>query len=685
MPLNGDEFAVFTNDIVLSRSAAGRRSAQFLDYLVQLVNVDYISGRVDLNVWYTGGGLHNNSGVYSKYPEFADTVTLNLNEMGIASRNNVKRIPAGGGNLGLDDGAWFVYVQAVGAPIPGDPSRETVSLLVGRALGGAAAPMYDGNNNPNTAAPTPWYLKRFYVDGHEYNVTALITAPVAGGDIGFKAITIRTPVPKEGDRVNSPLSQVLQGYLQGTQFGVDTRLMYVMPPFNQEHTIREDIRRIEPADFARVPTQGDPARCLGIWRGVGPLQPRLNAEAREPRFAFELRELPFQRPPTASAVWSVEQYNTLPDQFTDIGLPQGQYYLLTSDWRTDLGRFAYSGCQATYDTQNELAQILPIPAANAGSNTYYQAAPWGPMRFQFWYLPEDNRDIYVNPAPALPIEGKVTLQGQPDGTVQVSAGPVQGQTDAAGKFTILAPPGVQQVTANQPGYLSVEAKSVLNNPSATLPSIVLPGGDAYSDNAIGIFDLVLVAANYGLTVPPADPRADLNHNGRVDLPDLVLVGNNFGLTGPINWLTGAPFAEAAKRASTPVGAPKVSVAAPAKVKAGETFEAVVRVQGAAGLSGAEVALAYNPSQLELLGADNNPARLGNLFDPNASFVARNTADVAAGEVRVVATPLHDARPMPNDEVLFTVRFRARTDSLTQFKVTRADFVDAAGGLWVATP
>jgi hypothetical protein len=38
----------------------------------------------------------------------------------------------------------------------------------------------------------PWFLKRFYVDGHEYNVVGIGTC--AGG--AFQSITLRAPIPK---------------------------------------------------------------------------------------------------------------------------------------------------------------------------------------------------------------------------------------------------------------------------------------------------------------------------------------------------------------------------------------------------------------------------------------------------------------------------------------------------------
>ena len=205
----------------------------------------------------------------------------------------------------------------------------------------------------------PWYLKRFFVDGHEYNVTALLTGPTTGGNNLFKSITLRTPSPKRCDFVNYEDSLVLQGYYQPAryQFGEDTNILDVAPPFNAQHTIREDIVRRTPPQFA-VST-GFQASCIGAVVGpVDPLTVTINDEAREPRFFGELKEMFYEtltNGAPSTPLWSTEQFNTLPDQFTELGLPSGQLHLLTSSWQSKIGRLAYKGCDAITDTQDELA------------------------------------------------------------------------------------------------------------------------------------------------------------------------------------------------------------------------------------------------------------------------------------------------------------------------------------------
>jgi hypothetical protein len=55
-------------------------------------------------------------------------------------------------------------------------------------------------------------------------------------------------------------------------------------------------------------------------------------------------------------------------------------------------------------------------------------------------------------------------------------------------------------------------------------------GDLNLDGTVDIFDLVLVAQNFGMT-SGFDSRADANSDGHVDIFDLVIVAQNFGRTG----------------------------------------------------------------------------------------------------------------------------------------------------------
>jgi len=90
---------------------------------------------------------------------------------------------------------------------------------------------------PNTG-PNPWYTKRFYVDGHEYNTVAVYTqgstTPIvsnAGGGsavVGtipsdpstFGFITLRSPTPKLNNVVNAQFSVIQDAYQPAEGLGM---------------------------------------------------------------------------------------------------------------------------------------------------------------------------------------------------------------------------------------------------------------------------------------------------------------------------------------------------------------------------------------------------------------------------------------------------------------------------------
>ncbi|MFN8497822.1 MAG: hypothetical protein U0641_08200 [Anaerolineae bacterium] len=492
-PMNGNEVVIFRTDgLDLGRNA----SAQFLDYLVTLTNIDYTSGRADLQIWYTGGGLHprndpnsNTCSDYSKYPDLVATVTIPLRGMAIVNRNSVRILPPGTNNYGSTDGAWFVWVQGVYAPIPGQPQSERATLVLGRALGAAGAPIDNGFGVHSFTPGYPWYLKRFFVDGHEYNVTAVLTEPPAAGAAPtanrFKGITVRTPDPKPCDFVNQEDSIALQGYFQGSQYGVDTNSLPVLPPFNMAHSIRQDVRRITPGDFA---TNFAP-QCEGSVAGnVAPLTMVIRAESVEPRFLGELKEMLYERPSTplaaANPVWSTEQFHTLPDRYTDISLPAGQLYLLTSDLQTGIGQLSYEGCNTATTSLvmgtgvNGLQQpgigpidttspFGPIPLPNAlqpGGAPYYQAGfnatgsaldPTQRVRLQFWYDPLDTSGGTTGSATG-GAGGAAGAPGPDKGDIYVNLW--------------------QAATVPPPGITNTPTPTVTNTPTNTATSTATPTG-----------------------------------------------------------------------------------------------------------------------------------------------------------------------------------------------------------------
>ena len=409
--LSGDELVIFAvENIVLGRY----ESAMFLDHMVTLDNI--ASGpptTADLKFWGTGGGLNAVVGGYSLHPYEMGTRTLSEGEMVVLDKysGGVHKI-LGGNNLGRTDGAWFAYLTGV------NPDTEQAELTIGRALGATYSAIDNGASHHDMEPGDPWYLKRFFVDGHEYNVVAIKTVPpdIPGEEFEFQYITIRTPVPKV-NFVNRQDSQKLEGYNYdlGTVFGVDTSIISVMPPFNFHHTRLEDIQKLkvvpegeteEQIIFANPEFYND--SCMGDWEGNGnvePLQIQIVAEDTEAQFFGELKEKFWDDPQPDR--WSTEQFHILPDRFTELALPAGQLYLLTSDWESDQSWVHYYGCDPTddYFTQDELSGLhSDIPAPNAVitftgpiTNTYYSASlpPYEPLRVKFWYDPDDSDDLYV--------------------------------------------------------------------------------------------------------------------------------------------------------------------------------------------------------------------------------------------------------------------------------------------------
>lgn len=266
------------------------------------------------------------------------------------------------------------------------------------------------------------------------------------------------------------------------------------------------------------------------------------------------------------------------------------------------------------------------------------------------------------PPGAQPLSGRVMLQGRAThaGSL-VAAGAVNTATQGDGSFSLSLPPGSYTVAASRPKYLSRQTSVTLGAGGALLPPTTLLGGDATGDNRVNLSDLVIVGANYG-TQPPGDARADLNEDGAVNLFDLVLVGGSYDRVGPLGWTAAkdTPLGSAAdlglaapfKRASHP----RALIDVPADIKAGETFDAVLRVTGAKGLAGIDAALRYDPAALEVVAVGP-----GNLFDPRLSFVARQAVDDKRGVALYTAVSLSPLGATVDQGDALRVTFRARAD------------------------
>jgi hypothetical protein len=587
---------------------------------------------------------------------------------------------------------------------------------VGRALGHTWTAMDDGNGNHDLMAGDPWYLKRFFVDGHEYNVVAVHAVPsLVGGPPELKYITIRTPVPKV-NFINREDSQKLEGYFLGTVLGVDTSMVSLMPPFNFDHTIVEDIQALpetalydgeEESVFANEHFYD--SDCRGeLIKPVRPLEVRIVDEDREPQFLGELKEKYWEeiaRPP--EEVWQTEQWHTVPDQYTEVQLPQGQKYLLTSDWESDESRVHYYTC--CDDWPDPMEQCHPdIPSPNTflpdctNQSPYFEATSRQPLRVKFWYDPADTRDIYVNtwqgpwpqptptptPSPTPPpgatgtITGKVILQGRTNhsGAV-VTAGGVSATSNSSGYYTLSGvPAGTSSVAADMdPGYLEHVRTNVVLMPNdlLVLPDVLLLGGDTDDNCLVNLFDLVKVSNNYGSS-PPSHPQADINGNGVVDIFDLVLVGVNFDQACPGPWL--AP-SQVRPQSIAPAHV-RVLPAGPVLVPVGRSVKVTVQLEDLIDLYGADVELTFDPDILEVIDAD--PAtpgvqiHAGAFPDPAEGTIPTNEADNTLGTVRYAVSLLSPADPVAGSGILCEITFRAKAAGTSALAFELADLSDSTG-------
>jgi hypothetical protein len=186
-------------------------------------------------------------------------------------------IPAGGNNIGDTDGAWFVYLQAVN-----DADKRCV-VTIGRALGYT----YTAMESPE------WYLKRYYVDGHEYNIVAVKTVKEQRetDEFEFSYMTVRTQIPKVPSD-EYPRDIIINQHSQRIQEYTICNNISVMPPFNLLHTSKRDVKTgwtnpkwLNIEDYAGI-----------VVKNKSQLVIHLVDNNREKQFKGELRETYNRRP-----------------------------------------------------------------------------------------------------------------------------------------------------------------------------------------------------------------------------------------------------------------------------------------------------------------------------------------------------------------------------------------------------
>ncbi|TQD23475.1 hypothetical protein [Methanolobus vulcani] len=190
---------------------------QFLDHIVEVEGIYYTDGKIDrvgLKVYYNGNNenttyLDHLSGEVLDTPEHV----LGPQQIGGVQMINIEQgiLSAGRHTVTKDRPQfyepWYVQVEAAGAGL------DKVVLTVGRQL---------------------YTRETFFVDGAEYDV-AMIYGPDDSwynGDV--KYITLRNPVPEHADVFLEDLSVIKRCVY-------DEEIIPLLPPFNMEHTMIDDI------------------------------------------------------------------------------------------------------------------------------------------------------------------------------------------------------------------------------------------------------------------------------------------------------------------------------------------------------------------------------------------------------------------------------------------------------------
>lgn len=102
-------------------------------------------------------------------------------------------------------------------------------------------------------------------------------------------------------------------------------------------------------------------------------------------------------------------------------------------------------------------------------------------------------------------------------------------TSADGRFNITVNSTVRCLRVFRDGHLSGQR----TNPSGNLGLLELPGGDIIrDDDTIDIFDLARAGNQY--QQPNPDPLVDFDSDGDVDIFDLGIIATNFGQSGPVD-------------------------------------------------------------------------------------------------------------------------------------------------------
>ena len=107
------------------------------------------------------------------------------------------------------------------------------------------------------------------------------------------------------------------------------------------------------------------------------------------------------------------------------------------------------------------------------------------------------------------VMGRVRLEGQPHSLgAYVEIGDLVVLADRDGRFSAQPPPGTYTLYIRAPGHLTVVVPGVVVEPGqpGPIPTVMLAFGDADGDGVIDLYDLFLVARNFGAGSRTISPR-----------------------------------------------------------------------------------------------------------------------------------------------------------------------------------
>lgn len=349
-------------------------SAKFMDHALKFENNYNPNDKVDVGVWYLGNVLDDDG---MPNHDRKKSITLDKDVQTYVDRANVVRLEEHQPSAD-DESPSTWYVEYLRSYTQGDVVYA--DFLIGKSLEAGDV---------------------FYVDGVRYEVAAVYVEYVETlGRGAFKYITLRTPLPKldqsvidlyDDEPTANNLGAVRDVSVVSSQWLEEVypyETMWKLPPFNEEHSIVDDID-IPEDDSVAISDSYDQVeeRVIGPY---GPIDYYYIDETVEPRYSTNLLERPMDY--EGGEYWAWWQIRTKPDQYTEFVLPTDPIndvgddllrdYLVTTSFRSDNIRYGSPAVELGGTVKDHYA--------------HFPDQVDDPARVAFVYQAEVGTDLYVN-------------------------------------------------------------------------------------------------------------------------------------------------------------------------------------------------------------------------------------------------------------------------------------------------